>query len=115
MLIDSHCHLDFPDLLDRFEDIRSNMAAHGVTRALCVAVNLEDFPKVLDLVERAPELCASVGVHPDYADVREPDVDTLVRLARPGWTTTGSRLTNSTGSAPDFVPTFRPPALARNR
>lgn len=81
MLIDSHCHLDFPDLLDRFEDIRSNMAAHGVTRALCVAVNLEDFPKVLELVERAPELCASVGVHPDYADVREPDVDTLVRLA----------------------------------
>lgn len=81
MLIDSHCHLDFPDLLERFEDIRSNMVANGVTRALCVAVNLEDFPKVLDLVERAPELCASVGVHPDYADVREPDVETLVRLA----------------------------------
>ena len=81
MLIDSHCHLDFPDLLDRFEDVRSNMARQGVTRALCVAVNLEDFPKVLKLVERAPELCASVGVHPDYADVTEPDVDTLVRLA----------------------------------
>jgi len=32
-------------------------------------------------VERAPELCASVGVHPDYADVREPDVGTLVQLA----------------------------------
>jgi TatD DNase family protein len=82
MLIDSHCHLDFPDLYDRFDDIRENMAANGVIGALCVAVNLEDFPKLLDLVSRAPELYASVGVHPDYNDVREPDVETLTSLAR---------------------------------
>lgn len=81
MLIDSHCHLDFPDLIGRFEEIRANMASSGVGRALCVAVNLEDFPRVLSLVRGAPELCASVGVHPDYPDVVEPDVETLVRLA----------------------------------
>lgn len=81
MLIDSHCHLDFPELLDRFDEIRSNMAVQGVVRALCVAVNLEDFPKVLDLARRAPEMLASVGVHPDYPNVQEPDVETLVRLA----------------------------------
>jgi TatD DNase family protein len=81
MLIDSHCHLDFPDLLERFDEIRANMAANSVTAALCVAVNLEDFPKVLELASRAPELYASVGVHPDYAEVREPDVESLVALA----------------------------------
>ncbi len=81
MLIDSHCHLDFPDLLDRFDEVRANMADNGVGRALCVAVNLEDFPRVLALARRAPELVASVGVHPDYSDVQEPDVDTLVALA----------------------------------
>lgn len=81
MLIDSHCHLDFPDLAHRIDEIRANMRAHGVGRALCVAVTLEDLPKVLALAQSVPEFCASVGVHPDYQDIREPDVDTLVQLA----------------------------------
>lgn len=81
MLVDSHCHLDFPELAPRLDEIRGNMAANGVGRALCVAVTLEDLPKVLELALRVPEFCASVGVHPDYHEIREPDVETLVRLA----------------------------------
>jgi TatD DNase family protein len=81
MLIDSHCHLDFPGLHERFEQVMANMAAHDVQAALCVSVNLEDFPRVLALAERHPRLAASVGVHPDYPDAIEPDVATLVRLA----------------------------------
>lgn len=81
MLIDSHCHLDFPGLHERFDEVMSNMAAHEVQGALCVSVNLEDFPRVLALAERDPRLAASVGVHPDYADVLEPDVATLLRLS----------------------------------
>jgi TatD DNase family protein len=81
MLIDSHCHLDFPELAAQFDDCLDRMAEHGVGRALCVAVNLEDFPRVLALAKRDRRLCASVGVHPDYREVQEPDVETLVRLA----------------------------------
>lgn len=81
MYVDSHCHLDFPELSARLEEILARMRENGVDRALCVAVTLEDFPRVLALAEARPELYASVGVHPDYADIREPDVDTLVGLA----------------------------------
>ncbi|NLD71009.1 MAG: TatD family hydrolase [Limnobacter sp.] len=81
MLVDSHCHLDFPELADRFDAILENMAANDVSRALCVCVTLPDFPRVLALAERDARLHASVGVHPDSVDTVEPDVETLVGLA----------------------------------
>jgi TatD DNase family protein len=81
MYVDSHCHLDFPELSARLDTILARMRENGVDRALCVSVTLEDFPRVLALAESQPNLYASVGVHPDYPDTREPDVDTLVRLA----------------------------------
>ncbi|MFT3803747.1 MAG: TatD family hydrolase [Burkholderiaceae bacterium] len=81
MYIDSHCHLDFPDLRERVDDILQRMTDNGVDRALCVAVNLADYPNVLALAERYPRLDASVGVHPDYQDVEEPTVDGLCRQA----------------------------------
>jgi TatD DNase family protein len=81
MLIDSHCHLDFPELAGNLEDIFTRMRANQVTHALCVSVNLEDFPKVLALAQAYAHLYASVGVHPDYPDVTEPSLDDLVRLA----------------------------------
>lgn len=82
MLVDSHCHLDFPELAGRLDDIFARMRANGVTRALCVSVNLEDFPKVLALAEAHEHLLASVGVHPDYPDAKEPTVEELLDLAR---------------------------------
>lgn len=82
MLVDSHCHLDFPELAGRLDDIFERMRANGVGRALCVSVNLEDFPKVLALAEAHEHLLASVGVHPDYPDVTEPTLDELLHLAQ---------------------------------
>jgi TatD DNase family protein len=82
VLIDSHCHLDFPELADHLDEIFVRMRENLVTHALCVSVNLQDFPKVLALAEAYPHLYASVGVHPDYADVGEPTVGELVRLAQ---------------------------------
>lgn len=81
MLIDSHCHLDFPELAGNLDAIFARMRTNQVGHALCVSVNLEDFPQVLALAEAHAHLYASVGVHPDYPDVREPSVDELVRLA----------------------------------
>lgn len=81
MFIDSHCHLDFPELAADLDGILARMAEQRVTHALCVAVTLEDAPRVLGLARAHPNLYASVGVHPDYQDTCEPDVDTLVALA----------------------------------
>ena len=81
MFVDSHCHLDFPELAAQRDALLARMAANDVVAALCVAVNLEDFPRVLALAESDPRLFASVGVHPDYPDVDEPDVATLVALS----------------------------------
>ncbi len=81
MYIDSHCHINFPDLAARMPEILARMAENQVTHALCVSVDLPDFPQVLELAERYPNVFASVGVHPDYPDTVEPTVEDLVRLA----------------------------------
>lgn len=81
MLVDSHCHLDFPDLIENETDILERMADNGVTHALCVSVKLETLPAVIGLAERHVNLFASVGVHPDNADCEEPDEARLLALA----------------------------------
>jgi TatD DNase family protein len=80
-VVDSHCHLDFPDLQPRLAEILASMRGADVSHALCVAVNLENLHRVLSLAESHDHLFASVGVHPDEEDGVDPDADTLVRLA----------------------------------
>ena len=82
MLVDSHCHLDFPELAGDIAGVLTDMREHGVSHALCVAVTLEDFPKVRALAEAHPNLYASVGTHPDYPDHPRVDPDELVRLSQ---------------------------------
>jgi TatD DNase family protein len=81
MFIDSHCHINFPELAARMPEILAKMAENKVSHALCVSVNLPEFPSVLALAEQYPHIYASVGVHPDYEDTPEPTVDQLVKLA----------------------------------
>jgi TatD DNase family protein len=81
MFVDSHCHLDFPELASRIDDVLTLMKSNDVTHALCVSVNLEDFPRVLKLAVEHKNLYASAGVHPDYQEVREPSIEDLVKLA----------------------------------
>ena len=81
MFTDSHCHLDFPGLVEQLPDILSRMQAAQVNRALCISVQLEDFPNVLALAENHHQLWATAGVHPDYEDITEPTVEKLLELA----------------------------------
>lgn len=82
MLVDSHCHLDFPDLADNLPQVLALMQDNDVRSAVCIGVTLEDFPRVLALAEATPGIFASVGVHPETTGVREPSVADLVELAR---------------------------------
>lgn len=81
-LVDSHCHLDFPDFKGREAEFVDLMKPAGVGWALVAGVTLERFPAVLELTRRFPSLFAAVGVHPDTEeDGAEPDVETLGNLA----------------------------------
>ena len=82
MLVDSHCHLNFPELSENIQSLRLNMQEAQVGHALCVSVTLDKFPEVLNLAERFDNFYASVGVHPDYEDIEEPTVEQLVTLAQ---------------------------------
>ena len=82
MYVDSHCHLSFPELAERIDQIRSAMAASGVDRALCICTTLEEFETVHGLALRFHNFWASAGVHPDSEGVSEPSVEDLVALAR---------------------------------
>ncbi len=81
MFVDSHCHINFEGLADRLPQVLENMRAHSVTHALCVSVDLETLPSVLEIARTYDNVYASVGVHPDHEDMREPTLAELVELA----------------------------------
>jgi TatD DNase family protein len=81
MFIDSHCHLSFPELRDNLPAILSDMRAAQVEQAICICTQMEEFEAVHALALQNSQLWATVGVHPDTEDMREPDVAELVRLA----------------------------------
>lgn len=81
MFTDSHCHLNFPALAERLDEVLAGMAAAQVTRALCISCTMEDFPAVHRLATTHDNLWCTVGVHPDTEHMHEPDVDELLRAA----------------------------------
>jgi TatD DNase family protein len=82
MFVDSHCHINFPELVDKLPALLDAMAEQQVTHALCIGVNLPELPGVLALAAEHANIYASVGVHPDYEDTPEPSIDDLCRLAQ---------------------------------
>jgi TatD DNase family protein len=81
MFVDSHCHINFEGLAERLPQVLENMRSHDVTHALCVSVDFETLPSVLEVANAYDNVYASVGVHPDHEDAREPTVAELVELA----------------------------------
>lgn len=82
MFVDSHCHLDFPELAQDLPTILDDMARNRVGRALVVAVSKPEWGRILAMAEGNEALYASVGVHPDYPDTEEPTVEDLLTAAR---------------------------------
>ncbi|HID44843.1 MAG TPA: TatD family deoxyribonuclease [Chromatiaceae bacterium] len=84
MLIDSHCHLDRVDLSpyqNDFSEFMRETREAGVDHMLCVSIDLESYPAMLDLVLPYEDISVSAGVHPNDFDRREPDVEALLELA----------------------------------
>ena len=82
MYIDSHCHINFPELNEKIDQVLDNMKNHNISHALCVSVTLDKINEILDLTKRYSNIYASVGVHPDYEDIQEPDIDSLFKHSK---------------------------------
>lgn len=82
MLVDSHCHLDFPDFESDRDGIVSRAVSVGVERMLTICTRVEKFKQILALAERYEAVYCSVGTHPHNADEElHVGTDELVALA----------------------------------
>ena len=84
MYFDSHCHLDRIDLdgFDNdFDTLLQTISDGGVTRLVCIGVDLDSFDSMQQLIQPYDQVFCSAGVHPDYADATEPSVARLCEMA----------------------------------
>ncbi|MBL4892825.1 MAG: TatD family hydrolase [Rhizobiaceae bacterium] len=82
MLVDSHCHLDFPDFADELDDIVKRAGEAGVGRMVTICTRVRKFDQVLAVAERFDTVFCSVGTHPHNADEElDVTVEELVKLA----------------------------------
>lgn len=82
MLVDSHCHLDFPDFADELDQVVERARQGGIGLMLTINTHVSRFPRVLAVAERFDDVYCTVGIHPHEAG-SEPatDAETLIRLA----------------------------------
>jgi len=81
MLVDSHCHLDFPELRADLNGVLSRMSDNGVSHALTISTTLETFPAVREVAHAHPNVWCSAGVHPDeQRDGREASLEELLAM-----------------------------------
>jgi TatD DNase family protein len=83
LLIDSHCHLDFPDFASELDAVVARAEAAGIGRIVTISTRVRRHPQVLAVAERFAQVFCSVGTHPHNAH-EEPDVtaNELVDIAR---------------------------------
>ncbi|MGE3144107.1 MAG: TatD family hydrolase [Pseudorhodoplanes sp.] len=81
MLVDSHCHLDFPDFADDLDALVARARQAGVGRMVSISTRVRKFEPLLALAERYPDVFCTVGTHPHHA-AEEPDVTAADLVAR---------------------------------
>ena len=83
MLIDTHCHLDFPDFAPEQAEIVARAKARGVARMITISTHVTKFAEISAIAERYDDVFCTVGTHPNHAlDEPEASVAELVALAR---------------------------------
>jgi len=82
MIVDSHCHLDFPDFDADRDALVARAKAAGVEKMVTISTRVSKFPQLRAIAKRYDEVCCSIGTHPHNA-ADEPDVTTedLVAIA----------------------------------
>ena len=80
MLVDSHCHLDFPDFAAELDAVVARARAPGIGRMVTISTRVKRHAQILAIAERFPEVFCSVGTHPNHAH-EEPDTDAKALIA----------------------------------
>ena len=82
LLVDSHCHLDFPSLQNDLEGVIERALAAGIGTIVTICTRVEQFPTILQIAERFENIYCSVGLHPhDAAQEQNLTTARLVELA----------------------------------
>jgi len=82
MLVDSHCHLDFPDFAEEREAVVARALEAGIGRMVTISTRVRKFPQILEIAKTFDPIYCSVGTHPHNADEElDVSVDDLVRLS----------------------------------
>ena len=81
MLVDSHCHLDFPDFAAELDAVVARAEAGGVGRMVTISTRVKRHAQVLAIAERFPNVTCSVGTHPHHAH-EELDISADELIAR---------------------------------
>lgn len=74
MIVDSHCHLDFPDFANELDAIVARARAQGLTRMVTISTRVRQLQRLLDICAQFPDVYCSVGTHPHHAH-EELDID----------------------------------------
>jgi TatD DNase family protein len=83
MLVDSHCHLDFPDFADDLDAVVARAAAAGIGRIVTISTRVRRLGALLAIAERFPDVYCSVGTHPHQADEEDGiPAEELIELTR---------------------------------
>ena len=107
MLVDSHCHLDFPDFASELDEVVARARAAGIGRIVTISTRVKKHAQVLAIADKFSDVFCSVGTHPHNAQeetditaqdlIALPNIPKSWRSARPGSTTTTTKSARFTG------------------
>ena len=82
MIIDSHCHLDYEPLINNIDQVLLNAKNNNILNLLTIGTNLESSQKVLDIVNKYPDVYGAVGIHPNSTTGNLDKLDDILALKK---------------------------------
>ena len=82
MIIDSHCHLDYEPLVDNIDQVLLNAKKNNIENLLTIGTSLESSRKVLDIINKYPNVYGAVGIHPNSTTGNLGKLDDILLLKK---------------------------------
>jgi TatD DNase family protein len=82
VIIDSHCHLDYEPLVNNIDQVLLNAKNNNIISLLTIGTSLESSKKVLNIVDKYPNVYGSIGIHPNSTTGHLNDLDKLIDIKK---------------------------------
>ena len=82
MIIDSHCHLDYEPLINNIDQVLLNAKNENITNLLTIGTSLESSKKVLEIVNKYPNVYGAIGIHPNSTTGNLDKLDEILMLKK---------------------------------